>query len=339
MRWFRHWSSVTTCLPEAGLLALLAAGRIAVARITPPPSHCAETGGVAMRTWLAGLLFVGLSSAATASDVTVLDPAAFFPEGPVVLDGKLYYAQYSGNVVSVWDGAAKSDIWTAEGCGPSAVVPLGENFAITCYDNGRLEVIGRDGASVASHDKDATGAALVGPNDGTPDGRGGAWFTLSGPWTPGPVVGRIVHLAADGTLSEVANDLNYPNGIVLGPDGRLYVTESYAGSVTSFAVAEDGSLSDRASFVHLYQLGEDPGVFPDGIKVGPNGNFFIGLNSSPAVIEVAPDGTSVAARHVFESQGTPNMAFSADGATMFVMAVDNEAGAPYEGRVLSTPLN
>lgn len=289
-----------------------------------------------MRVTLAVLLLT--TSSALADEVTVIDPTAFFPEGPVMLEGKLYYAQYSGNVASVWDGTTKTDFWTGEGCGPSAVVPVGANFGITCYDNGKLEVITPAGEPVASYDKDASGQALQGPNDGVPDGKGGAYFTLSGPWTPGPVVGRIVHLTADGTLSEVANDLNYPNGIVLGTDGRLYVNESYAGTVTSFAVAEDGTLSDRASFVHLYQLGEDPGVFPDGIKVGPNGNFFIGLNSSAAVIEVTPDGTTVAARHVFDSQGTPNMTFSADGKTMYVMAVDNEAGAPYEGRVLAAPL-
>lgn len=289
-----------------------------------------------MRLALALLLLS--TSSALAQEVTVLDPAAFFPEGPVLVEGKLYYAQYSGAVVSVWDGTTKSDIWTGEGCGPSAVVPVGENFGITCYDNGKLEVITPSGAPVASYDKDASGQALLGPNDGVPDGKGGAYFTLSGPWTPGPVVGRIVHLAADGTLTEVANDLNYPNGIVIGAEGRLYVNESYAGTVTSFAVAEDGSLSDRASFVHLYQLGEDPGVFPDGIKVGPNGNFFIGLNSAPAIVEVTPDGTAIAARHTFETQGTPNMTFSADGKTMYVMAVDNEMGAPYEGRVLAAPL-
>jgi len=275
---------------------------------------------------------------AQADDVTVVDAKALFPEGPVMLAGKLYYAQYSGNVASVWDGTTKTDFWKEDGCGPSAVVPMGDNFGITCYDNGKLEVITKDGQPVATYDKDASGQALQGPNDGVPDGKGGAYFTLSGPWTPGPVVGRIVHLAADGTLTEVANDLNYANGIVVGADGRLYVNESYAGSVTSFAVAADGTLSDRKTFVHLYQLGEDAGVFPDGIKVGPNGNFFIGLNSVAAVIEVTPDGSEVAARHVFQSGGTPNMTFSADGKTMYVMAVDNESGAPYEGRVLAAPL-
>lgn len=291
-----------------------------------------------MRLSLAGLVLCVLSGAAMADEVTVIDAKAFFPEGPVVQEGKLYYAQYSGNVASVWDGKTKVDFWKEDGCGPSALVPMGETFGVTCYDSGKLEVIAKDGKTVASYDKDASGQALLGPNDGVPDGKGGAYFTLSGPWTPGPVMGRIVHLAADGTLTEVANDLNYANGITIGADGRLYVNESYAGTVTSFALAADGALSDRMSFAHLYQLGEDAGVFPDGIKVGPNGNFFIGLNSVAAILELAPDGSKVVARHVFESQGTPNMAFSADGKTMYVMAVDNEAGAPYEGRVLAMPL-
>lgn len=291
-----------------------------------------------MRSCLVPVLFALSATLAQADEATVINPTTFFPEGPVMLDGKLYYAQYAGNVATVWDGATNTDFWKKEGCGPSAVVPVGETFAITCYDSGTIEVITRDGATVASFDKDAAGVALQGPNDGTPDGKGGAYLTLSGPWTPGPVVGRVVHLAADGTLTGVADDLNYPNGVAIGSDGRLYVNESYAGTVTSFAVAADGSLSDRQSFAHLYQLGEDPGVFPDGIKVGPNGNFFIGLNSAPVVIEVTPDGKTVAARHTLAAQGTPNMAFSADGKTMYVTAVDNEAGPPYEGRVLAVAL-
>jgi sugar lactone lactonase YvrE len=291
-----------------------------------------------MRILLCLLAATALAPMARADDVTVIHDKAFFPEGPVVLDGKLYFAQYSGNVATLWDGAANVDFWRKDGCGPSAVVPVGDNFAITCYDGGTLEVISRDGKPVASYDRDADGQPLVGPNDGTPDGKGGAYVTLSGPWTPGPVVGRVVHLRADGTLAAVADDLNYANGVAIGADGRLLVAESYAGTVTSFAIAADGSLSDRQSLAHLYQLGEAPEVFPDGIKLGPNGNLFVGLNSAPVVIELAPDGSKIVARHEFASQGTPNMAFSADGETMFVMAVDNEAAAPYEGRVLSVPL-
>ncbi len=150
-------------------------------------------------------------------------------------------------------------------------------------------------------------------------------------------MGRIVHLAADGSLTEVANDLHYANGVTQGPDGRLYVNESEAGRTVSFAIAEDGTLSDRRVFARYYQLGEAPGVYPDGIKLGPNGNFFVGLYSSGAILEIAPDG-SLVARHEVPSSAAPNLAFSADGKTMFVTAVDNTAGAPYEGKVYAVAL-
>jgi gluconolactonase len=268
----------------------------------------------------------------------VINPQALFPEGPVMQGGSLYYAEYAGQVVQVWDGAANRVLWQQDGCGPSAVVPMGVNFGITCYDSGQLVVISPDGQTIASHDKDAAGGGLLGPNDGTPDGQGGAWFTLSGPWEAGPIVGRVVHLGASGAPVEVANDLHYANGVALGADGRLYVNESEAGRVISFAVGVDFTLSDRRVFARLYQLGEAPGVYPDGLKLGPNGNFFVGEYSAGRIVELAPDGTLVRV-HEVSATATPNMAFSADGKTMYVMAVDNTAGAPYEGRVLAVPLN
>lgn len=286
-----------------------------------------------------GLVFglVALSSPVLAQDATVINPGALFPEGPAVQDGKLYYAEYAGNVVQVWDGTANKVLWQQDGCGPSAVVPMGANFGITCYDSGQLVVISADGKTVASHDKDSAGQMLQGPNDGTPDGQGGAWFSLSGPWESGPIVGRVVHLGPTGAPVAVADDLHYANGVALGADGRLYVNESEAGRVVSFAVAADGALSDRRLFIRLYQSGESPAVYPDGIKLGPNGNFFIGEYSAGRIVEVAPDGAVVRV-HEVAATATPNMAFSADGKTMYVMAVDNTAGAPYEGRVLAVTL-
>lgn len=273
-----------------------------------------------------------LAAPALAADPQVINNKALFPEGPVMADGKLLYAQYSGHTVTVWDGKANADLWKQDGCGPSAVVPMGENYGITCYDSGQLVVISKDGKTVKSYDKDDKGNALQGPNDGTPDGKGGAWFTLSGPWEAGPIVGRVVHLSADGTLTEAANDLHYANGITIGPDGRLYVNESEAGRTVSFAIGADGALSDRKLFIRLYRMGEAPDAYPDGIKLGPNGNFFVGQYSTAAILEIAPDGT-LKNRYTVPSKASPNMTFSADGKTMYVMAVDNTAGAPYGGKV------
>lgn len=288
------------------------------------------------RLLLAGV-FIALAGVAHAQDVSVINPRALFPEGPVLSDGKLYYAEYAGHTVTLWDGEKNTQIWKQEGCGPSAVIPMGDNFAITCYDSGKLAVITKDGKDVASHDKDDAGAALVGPNDGTPDGKGGVYFTTSGPWESGPIVGRVMHLSAEGKLSEAADDLHYANGITFGPDKRLYVNESEAGRVISFAVDDQGKLSDRRLFVRLYALGEPADAYPDGIKLGPDGNFYVGEYSAGNILAVTPDG-KLAAKYTVPSPGSPNLTFSTDGKTMYVMAVDNKNGAPYEGKVYAVKL-
>jgi gluconolactonase len=289
-----------------------------------------------LRLFLAGAL-IAFAGAAQAEDITVINPRALFPEGPVMVGDALYYVEYAGHTVLRWDGQQNTVVWKQDGCGPSAVIPMGENFAVTCYDSGKLAVISKDGKDIASYDKDGQGGALVGPNDGTPDGKGGVYFTTSGPWESGPIVGRVLHLTSDGKLSEAANDLHYANGITFGPDKRLYVNESEAGRVISFAVDDKGQLSDRRLFVRLYALGEPPDAYPDGIKLGPDGNFYVGEYSAGNILVVTPDGKLVT-KHTVPSAASPNLTFSADGKTLYVMAVDNKNGAPYEGKVYAVKL-
>jgi gluconolactonase len=248
-------------------------------------------------------------------------------------DGTLYYAQYGAHKVNRWDGAASSVLWSKGGCGPSAVIAMGDGFAVTCYDSGEMVRISATGETIDAQAKDSSGAALVGPNDGTPDGKGGIYFTTSGPWESAPIVGRVLHMAPDGTIREVANDLHYANGVALAPDGqRLYVNESEAGRVISFKVEADGTLTDRRLFVRLSALDEPPDAYPDGIKFAPDGNLYIGLYSAGRIVVADKDGKLVRKIEV-PSAAAPNLTFSADGKTIYITAVDDKSAAPYKGKV------
>lgn len=293
-----------------------------------------------MKTFTVVAAMAILAAPAAAAEPKVINDKAAFPEGPAFIDGKLHYVEYGGNTILVWDGAATTKLWEQAGCGPSAVLPLGDDLAVTCYDNGTIARVSRDGKTIAAYDKAADGGALQGPNDLTSDGKGGAWFTTSGPWESAPIVGKVFHLAADGTITEAANDLHYANGVALSPDGkRLYVNESEAGRVISFAVGDDGTLSDRRLLVRLGIVDEasGPGAYPDGIKLGPDGNLWIGQYSKGRIVVVSPEGAFVKAIEV-PSATAPNLAFSPDGKTIFVMSVDDTANAPYWGKVYEVPL-
>jgi len=61
-----------------------------------------------------------------------------------------------------------------------------------------------------------------------------------------PCSAALVHVAPDGTLDRAADDLAFPNGSVITPDGStLIVGETTGGRYTAFTVGEDGSLTDR----------------------------------------------------------------------------------------------
>jgi hypothetical protein len=56
----------------------------------------------------------------------------------------------------------------------------------------------------------------------------------------------------------VAGDIQFPNGMVIAPDGRtLIISESFAGRLTAFDIDADGGLSGRRLFAE--------GLGPDGI--------------------------------------------------------------------------
>lgn len=84
--------------------------------------------------------------------------------------------------------------------------------------------------------------------------------------------GSIVLVETDGTARIVAEDTVFPNGMLITQDGRLVVNESFVGRVSSFAIAGDGSLSDRRT--ELQTDGR-----PDGCCLDQDGAFWIALGS------------------------------------------------------------
>ena len=291
---------------------------------------------------LALLLLASGASHAQADEVKVLNDDAHFAEGPVWYQGKLYYVEYDRNSVTTWDGTKNAVFWSKAGCGPSAVIATTKGELLTtCYDSGTIGRISAEGKDLAPYSHDKDGNAFVGPNDFAPDRHGGIYFTCSGT-APGPVIdGKIFYIAPDGTISQKAADVHSANGIVVSQDGRrLYAIETEEHRLIQFKIAPDGSLSDRRVFLNLDELTHNVGhIYPDGVKIDSQGQLYIGQNPrdvhaplAGTIFVVDVEGKLLRTLKL-PSPGVPNLAFSPDEKTVYVMALDQLDKPPYKGKV------
>jgi sugar lactone lactonase YvrE len=96
---------------------------------------------------------------------------------------------------------------------------------------------------------------------------------------------RIIRVDPDGRAASVGDEVLFPNGMVIAPDGRtLVVAETFAHRLSAFDVGADGSLGNRRLFAAL------DGIFPDGICLDAEGAVWVADARAPHVVRVLPDG-------------------------------------------------
>ncbi|MDQ4051750.1 MAG: SMP-30/gluconolactonase/LRE family protein [Actinomycetota bacterium] len=100
--------------------------------------------------------------------------------------------------------------------------------------------------------------------------------------------GIVVLVRPEGTVTTVADDLAFPNGMAVTADGTtLVVAESYAEQLTAFAIADDGTLTDRRVWAAT------PGDHPDGICVDATGAVWYADVANAHCIRVAEGGEAL----------------------------------------------
>ena len=178
-----------------------------------------------------------------------------FGESPRWHDGRLWFCNWGfGEVVAV-DLDGKSEVM--------AQIPTTVPFSIDWLPDGRLLVVSGQEALLLRQEPDGslvTHADLTGLdsvfNEIVVDGRGSAY--VNG--------GTIALVTADGSARQVADGLEFGNGMAVTRDnGTLIVAESYGNRLTAFDIAADGSLSGRRVWAGL-----GTGT-PDGICIDADG--------------------------------------------------------------------
>jgi gluconolactonase len=178
-----------------------------------------------------------------------------------------------------------------------------------------------------------------GINDVVVTANGGVYATVFGPFVDPPtsVMGRILYLAPGSQVwIEVANDLNFANGIGVSPDQKtLYVSETVGNCILKFSIGDDGSLSQRSNFALLNLLTrnkvESWWIGPDSMKIDSKGNVYVAQWSGGKILKLSPGGKLLHEFDIAAGDGTTNVAFG-DGERDLYVTVAKEPERPASKR-------
>jgi sugar lactone lactonase YvrE len=85
---------------------------------------------------------------------------------------------------------------------------------------------------------------------------------------PKPAV--LIRVDPDGSVHKAADDLEFPNGTVITPDGKtLIIGETGAKRLTAYDIAPGGTLTNRRLWA------ETPNCHPDGICLDAEGGIWV----------------------------------------------------------------
>ncbi|MDX1799507.1 MAG: SMP-30/gluconolactonase/LRE family protein [Marinobacter sp.] len=245
----------------------------------------------------------------------VLTEGGSFFEGPRWRDGRWWVSDfYRHGVFTVDPDGTMEQVMTVPNQssglgwmpdGSLLVVSMLDHRILRRWPDGRLD-------EHADLSEVATGHV----NDMVVGSDGSAWvgnfgFDLMGGADLRPA--KLVRVSATGQVTVAADDLYFPNGMVLTPDEQtLVVGETFGNAMTAFTIAADGTLTDRRAWA---SFGDRPkpgpradmlaqlAVGPDGCCLDAEGHIWIADAFNQRCIRVAPGGDITADIAAPEGQG------------------------------------
>jgi sugar lactone lactonase YvrE len=231
-------------------------------------------------------------------------------------------------------------------------LPEGDLLVVSMKDH-RVLRRGLDGAVSVHAD---VGELVTGHlNDMVVDRAGGAYagnfgFDLMAGERPASTV--LVRIARDGTASVAAEDLWFPNGMVITDDDRLIVAETFGGRLTAFDIGENGALTGRRTFSEPRPVPKpsDLGSMvaglqfaPDGIALDAEGHVWAANGVGAAVWRISPAGDVVEEVAMPEGLGVFACGLGGEnGRTLLACAApdfsEEARSAAAEAQLLTTPV-
>jgi sugar lactone lactonase YvrE len=242
-----------------------------------------------------------------------------FGEGPRWHDGRLWFSDMHDYKVLAVDPGGNVEVIAKVPNQPSGLgwLPDGRLLIVSMTDRKLLCL--DDGGNLAEF-ADLSSLASFHCNDMVVDSRGRAYvgnfgFDFLAGEEPGGA--ELIMVTPEGEASVVAEDMKFPNGTVITPNGQtLIVGETWGGVLTAFDIATDGSLSGRRTWAQL------EGAVPDGICLDEAGGIWVASPMSNEVLRVM-EGGEVTDRLKVETQAFACMLGGSDRKTLFILTANS----------------
>jgi len=247
------------------------------------------------------------------ADISELVTGRAFLEGPRWRDGALYVSDMHGDTV----------LRITEDGEVSTVVRLEQPSGLGWLPDGSLlissmtprKVMRFDGSDLAVH-ADLSALAPYEINDMCVDRHGHAFigqfgFDYAGRGTP--ATASLLRVDPDGSVCEIADNLEFANGMVITADqSTLLVAESFGQRITAFDLADDGSLSQRRVWADLSD-------FPDGIAIDSDDAVWVASPVFDRFVRVVEGGDVTATVETPGRHGIACELGGDDGRTLFML--------------------
>ncbi|WAC91359.1 SMP-30/gluconolactonase/LRE family protein [Mycobacterium sp. Aquia_213] len=191
-----------------------------------------------------------------------------FGEGPRWFEGLLWFSDMLGEAVHTSTLSGALTTLPLPGHSPSGLGfrPDGSLLIASAEDRRVLRYDGETVVEIA----DLTDLVPANLGDMVIDDTGRAYIGSQAPQALGG--GVIVRLDPDDSTTVVAEDLDFPNGMVITPDRKtLIVAESIGRRLTAFTIDDDGALGGRRVFAEGL---DGP---PDGITLDAEGGVWTSM--------------------------------------------------------------
>lgn len=244
----------------------------------------------------------------------ILADGLTFTEGPRWHEGRLWFSDFFSHRVLAVDETGQLETILQLDDSPSGLGwnSAGELMVVAMQSQKLLKRVGGSLQEVASLAPPAVGRC----NDMVVDASGGAYignFGFDLYTGEDPKNTCLVRVAPDGQVSVAAEDLAFPNGMVISPEGdRLIVAETRGQCLTVFDIGSGGDLSNRRVSAQM------DGVFPDGICLDAKNGVWVADARGNRVLRVEEGGKVTHEISTGDQGCYACMLGGADGRTLFL---------------------